>query len=91
MRNITSEVKVLLDQYNPDIVQGTETWLSQDINSNEIFPDTYDVYRMDRRDGIHGGILIACKKDIIMIRKEEFEVDSEFMWNKIALKGWHCL
>ena len=91
IRNKTSELKVLLEQHNPDIIQGTETWLSQEINSSEIFPDTYDVYRRDRRDGIHGGILTACKKDLIMIRKEEFETDAELMWNQIELKGRHSL
>ena len=91
IRNKTSELKVLIDQHNPDIIQGTETWLSQEINSSEIFPDTYDVYRRDRREGIHGGILTACKKDLIMIRKEEFETDTEIMWNQIELKGRRSL
>jgi hypothetical protein len=34
--------------YNPDVVIGTESWLSQEINSAEIFRDDYITLRRDR-------------------------------------------
>ena len=91
IRNKTADTKVLIEEHNPDIVQGVETWLSGDINSAEIFPDSYDVFRKDRQVGVHGGILVACKKDLILTRKEEFEVDSELLWAQLELKGRHSL
>ncbi|XP_072022923.1 uncharacterized protein [Amphiura filiformis] len=89
--NKTCETKILIEQYNPDIIQGTETWLTADINTSEIFPDSYDVFRRDRKGRGHGGILIACKKDLIMTQKSEFEVDSEIMWNQLELQGRRSL
>ena len=79
IKNKSAEIKVLLDNYKPDIVQGTETWLSNDVFNSEFFPDNYEVHRRDRQDGIHGGILTACKQGITMIRKKELEVDTELM------------
>lgn len=91
IRNKTADTKVLIDEYDPDIVQGVETWLSEDISSAEVFSDSYDVFRKDRQVGIHGGILVACKKDLILTRKEEFEVESELLWSQLELKGRHSL
>ena len=50
----------------PDIILGTETWLSPDISSSEIFDEClgYDVHRNDRPDNPHGGVLIVAKKDL---------------------------
>ena len=41
-----AEVLNLLDSVKPDVVFGI-TWLSSDINSAEIFPDIFAVYRKD--------------------------------------------
>lgn len=53
----------LLDSAKPDIIFGTETWLSPDIHSSEIFPQNYSVYRHDRNDG-YGGSLIAVSSTL---------------------------
>jgi len=42
---------VLLDEYNPDIVAVSETWLSPEILIHELFPEGYHVFRKDRADG----------------------------------------
>jgi hypothetical protein len=31
----------LIDTYNPDVVIGTESWLSEEINNAEVFRDDY--------------------------------------------------
>jgi len=41
----------LIDTYNPDVVIGTESWLSEEINSGEIFRDDYITFRRDRSWG----------------------------------------
>ncbi|XP_041453154.1 uncharacterized protein LOC121406198 [Lytechinus variegatus] len=89
--NKKSELKVLLEEFKPDNVQGTETWLSSSIHSNEIFPDDYVVFRRDRQVGQHGGILTACRNDLVMSRKEEFEGDGEILWTQIELQGRRTL
>ena len=48
------EFHTLLDQTNPDIVIGSETWLNSDINNAEIVPDDMG-FEMFRRDGSSRG------------------------------------
>ena len=62
----------------PDIILMNETWLKRSILSNEIFPDSYKVFRTDRSTKTHpydpnrpkkfrkngGGVLIACRSDL---------------------------
>ena len=45
------------DSNKPDIIVGTETWLTTEIHDNEIFPLElgYTIYRRDRIDKIVGG------------------------------------
>ena len=54
----------LINEHNPDFIAGTESWLSDSIHNNEIFPSTYSIYRHDRADG-YGGVFVACKSTII--------------------------
>ena len=58
-----ASLAVLLDDYNPDVIAVSETWLSSDIFSSEFFPDGYYVFRKDRADG-YGGVLLACRSSI---------------------------
>ena len=58
-----ASLAVLLDDYNPDVIAVSETWLSSDISSSEFFPDGYYVFRKDRADG-YGGVLLACRSSI---------------------------
>ena len=66
VKNKTSELQVLLDSTNPDILIGTETWLSESIYTSEIFPPSlgYDVIRRDRPSDPHGGVLLAAKTEL---------------------------
>jgi len=54
---------LLLEEYNPDIVIVSETWLSPDVYNNEFFPNGFHVFRKDRADG-YGGVLFACRDSI---------------------------
>jgi hypothetical protein len=39
----------VIHQVKPDIIVGTESWLTSDITNSEIFPkDLYTIYRKDR-------------------------------------------
>jgi hypothetical protein len=48
-----------IDSYNPDVI-GTESWLSEEINSAEIFRDDHITFRRDRRS-LGGGIFTCVK------------------------------
>lgn len=48
----------LLNEQKPDNIFGCETWLSPSIQTSEIFPTSYNVFRHDRNDG-YGGVLLA--------------------------------
>ena len=59
-------IATLVETVCPDIILGTETWLSPDISSSEIFDEClgYDVHRNDRPNNPHEEVLIAGKKDL---------------------------
>jgi len=38
----------LVDTYNPDVITGTELWLSEEMNNAEVFSDGYTTFRTDR-------------------------------------------
>ena len=73
----------LIEQSDPSIIMGTETWLLPSISSAEIFPPNYEVIRKDRKDG-YGGVLLAIKKDFIL-DSVEIKTTSEAVFAKLHL------
>ena len=53
----------LLDQYNPDIIFGCETWLNQSVYDNEVLPPSYKLHCNDHTDG-YGGVLVGVKSEL---------------------------
>ena len=43
-----ADLSCVIDSVNPDILIGTQTWLSPSISSSEFFLSGYTVYRNDR-------------------------------------------
>lgn len=85
VKNKKAEIGNLIDSSNPNIIIGTETWLRKDICSSEIFPDGFNVYRKDRRDG-YGGVLVAVRSDYISEEvNPDNENDTESIFVKISL------
>jgi exonuclease III len=64
IKNKIHETQVLIDNADPDIILGTETWLNGNISSAEILPTNFQVFRNDRSDS-YGGVLIAVREDLI--------------------------
>lgn len=64
IKNKVLETEVLVENSEPDIIVGTETWLNNNIFSAELLPSTYNIYRRDREDS-HGGLLIAVKNNLV--------------------------
>ena len=88
----TAEMATCIKMDDPDIIVGTETWLKDSVNSSEIFPDHYTVYRKDRPAGAkglaHGGVLIAVKSEIICAHKLDLDTEQcEILWIEINIAG----
>ena len=78
----------MLDDLNPDIVVGTEPWLTSDIQNSELFPTelNYSVHRRDREHNkTEGGVFILIKNYLISTRIVEAETNCEIMWVKVEL------
>lgn len=56
----------MIESTKPDVILGTEAWLSYKIRTAEVFPPElgYDVIRRDRKGNAHGGVLIAAITDL---------------------------
>ncbi|MCG8035359.1 MAG: hypothetical protein JAZ03_24705 [Candidatus Thiodiazotropha taylori] len=56
---------LLLEEADPDIIIGCETWLHQGIHEREVLPAGYHmVARKDRQTDHHGGVMIATRTGI---------------------------
>ena len=85
----------ILQTYQPDIVVGTETWLTPDIDSTELFPPPYcmTVLRKDRRteEGKGGGVLIAAKPGLVIQPRPDLDTDCEIVWGQLQLPNCKSL
>jgi len=73
----------LIDTYNPDVVMGTESWLSGEINNAKVFRDDYITFRRDRCS--RGGGVFICIKNYIDCRV--LWTDEVFEMIAIEVKG----
>ena len=103
LRNKPEQLQNLADSFKPDVIIGTESWLTPIDSENgvtncEIFPDGYklSVARRDRQEipyysyspKIRGrGTFILLKDDLIGIRQVEFETNCEITWIKFEITG----
>ena len=69
IRKKGKNIDVLIDTTSPDIIIGTETWLSDDVRTEEFFNPAlgYKVYRNDRKSDAHGGVMIAIRSELELI------------------------
>ena len=91
IKNKVADIESLIELYDPDIIQGTETWLTPNIQSSEVIPNNYTTHRKDRTSDNHGGVLFAHKKDLIVTQRRELDSGCEIIWNQIEIKGRRSL
>ena len=84
MKNKVADLASIINEPQPDIILGNESWLNPDIASSGIFPDDYNVFRKDRPDG-YGGVFQATKKDLIITQRSDFDTDCEIIWTQCQL------
>jgi hypothetical protein len=64
INNKVPDLHALIDSAQPHVIIGTETWLTKDMHSFEFFLNKYEVYRRDRPNDPHGGVLIAVSQTL---------------------------
>ena len=70
----------MVSRTDPDIIIGTETWLSSVHSCTEILiASSYQIERRDKVSDPHGGVLIAYKKDLAVTRQNDMETDCEIL------------
>ena len=58
MKNKKAKLHTIIDSAKPDIILGNESWLTPDIKSSQIFPDSFDAVQKDRANDAHGVSLL---------------------------------
>ena len=81
-----AETLELIDRLKPDVIIGTETWLTSEIKDSEILTHHYKIYRKDRKKGRGGGVLIGVKDDLQSMKLDNFDSDCESIWVKVLTK-----
>ena len=84
----------VLDATDADIIIGTESWLTDDIKSNELFPPGYNSFRKDRPQGKEGGgvfILTNAKFDSDEPVDLKSRPTDELLWVRVKVKGERSL
>ena len=86
VKNKKVELAQVASTCNPDVILGTETWLNNEIQSSEIFPQNYTAFRRDRKDGF-GGVVIVTRNDLICEEIVNVNINTESIYCKIELQG----
>ncbi|XP_072048268.1 uncharacterized protein [Amphiura filiformis] len=86
-----AELAVCLENHQPDVLIGTESWLDDGVSNSEIVPPNYSVVRKDRvgtygKDG-YGGVFIAYKTDLVVAHRVDLDSDTEILWIQLELFG----
>ena len=82
IRNKTADLELLINNEEPDIIAGSETWLNPNIYNSEILNNNYEIFRKDRQDS-YGGVLLAIKSTLIA---EEIKLESNHNIESIFCK-----
>jgi hypothetical protein len=86
LKNKTIKFREIVESEAPDIIFGSESWLTSEHSTAEYFPSNLTVYRRDREDG-YGGVFIAHSCTINSTRETELETDCELVVCSMNLKN----
>ena len=77
------EIRVFSKSIDIDLFFITETWLKNTINDNQVALSGYNLERLDRRIGVHGGVCLFSKIGIRTTRLLTGEFEFEFIMRSI--------
>ena len=65
---------------------GTESWLDDNIQSSEVFPDNFTSYGKDRVGDPHGGVFLLIRNSLISSEETSLVIaDAELTWVKVCI------
>ena len=84
--NKKASFSTLCETTDADIIIGTESCLTDEQFSSDIFPPGYKVFRKDRKKSKGGGVFIITKGTILGTEPEELTTpeDCEMLWLQIT-------
>ena len=84
-----AQLQNIIQSTRADIIINTESWLSPDIKSPEVFPSSFNCYRRDRPKGQGGGIFLQVSNLYESEEPEELKVDQdcELVWARVKVQG----
>ena len=82
--NKKAEFLNLIDLYQPHVITGTETWVSNFIVDNEVIPAkmNYTIFQKDWIDG-YGGAMIAVSERIQSVPLPDLQTSCKVLWVKL--------
>ena len=89
MVNKVADLHCLVETERPDVIIGTESWLSPDIKDSEIFPQGYTPYRADRttKTTRSGGVFVLVVDTLICSEQPQLRSECEITWVKLEVVG----
>ena len=81
---------MLVQKYNPDVVNATETHLNMEFTNSELGQRGYDIIRCDTVGGMGpgGGVLVATRQDLLISPTSSLHTDGlEAVFGKINISG----
>ncbi|XP_071944696.1 uncharacterized protein [Antedon mediterranea] len=79
--NKRSEFFVLIEERKPHIIGITETWLSDNVLDAEIAMKGYNLFRKERANKAHGGLLLYVNEKLhVTICNELCQLNPESLW-----------
>ena len=89
--NKAAELEAFIDSTQPDIIIGTESWLTPDIMSQEIFPSDYITFRRDRAETFGdmkgGGVFILVSNKLVCSAIQVEDANCELTFIQVDLVG----
>ncbi len=80
------EIRLYVQDHDPDIMCFTETWLKDNVESSVIHITNYILVRKDRIYAQHGGVCLYIKESIpfTVVREYERDISIEVLWCKLS-------
>jgi len=75
IKNKTANLENLIQAVQPDIIIGNESWLHDNIQSSEVFPADYNIYRKDRKSDAHGGVFMLVSNKYLSSEPAELKCE----------------
>ena len=85
MKNKIAELQALTEQFHPDIICITETWLDESIQNANLGLKNFNIFRRDRN--MHGGGILIGVKNSLNSNLKEVSMNHELIFITIKIRN----